>query len=69
MKNKRRTLGLLALLIVVAATLVWYRFTPGEVPRGQPRLVTLDTTYFQTLRADFNHDVDKTRLIVLLSPT
>jgi hypothetical protein len=69
MKNRRRTFGLLALLIILAAAFVWYRFTPGDAPPGQPALATVDTTSLQTLRADFNRDMNQARLIVLLSPT
>jgi hypothetical protein len=69
MTNRRRTFGLLALLIVMTGALVWYRFVPGNAPRGQLPLVTLDVSSLQTLRADFNRDVSQTRLIVLLSPT
>jgi len=71
MKNmrNRRSLGLVGLLIVLAAAGVWYRFAPGEAPPGQPPLVTLDSTSLPTLRADFNRDVKRARIIVLLSPT
>lgn len=69
MKIRRRTFGLLALVIVLATAFVWYRFTPGEPPAGQPALVTLDATSLQTLRSDFNRDVNQYRVIVLLSPT
>ena len=69
MKNRPRTFGLVALVVVLAAALVWYRFAPGEAPAGQPPLVALDTTSLDSLRADFNRDVNQVRLILLLSPT
>jgi hypothetical protein len=68
MKNRPRTFGLAA-LIVLAAALLWYRVTPGVAPPGQPPLVALDDSSLQSLRADFNRDVNLPRLIVLLSPT
>lgn len=57
MNHRRRTFSSLALLTILAAAPVWYRFTPGDAPPGQPALVTLDTTSLPTLRADFNRDV------------
>lgn len=69
MQNRRRTFGLLALLIVAAAALAWYRFAPGEAPTGQPSLVTVDAASLESLRADFNRDLSQVRLILLLSPT
>lgn len=69
MRDRRWTFGLLALLIVLAAALAWYRFTPGETPPGQPALVTLDSDSLQRFRDDFNRDANASRVIVLLSPT
>ena len=69
MKNRRRTFGLVALAIALAAAIGWYRFAPGEAPAGQPALATLDSTSLQTLRADFNRESSHARVIVLLSPT
>lgn len=69
MKIGRRTFALVTLSLVLAAALVWYRFAPGEAPRRQAPLVTIDATSLQTLRADFNRDANRTRVIVLLSPT
>lgn len=67
--NRRRTFGAAALLIVLAAAIAWYQFSPGVAPAGQPPLATLDATSLQALRADFNRDANLTRVIVLLSPT
>lgn len=69
MTSRRLTYGLTGLLILLAASIVWYRFGPGEVPSGQPALVTLDTASLQQLREDFNQDARGARVIVLLSPT
>jgi hypothetical protein len=69
MRNRRRTLGILALVVVLVLTVAWLLLRPGEAPAGQPPLVTLDPTSLEALRADFNRDSNLTRIIVLLSPT
>ena len=69
MKNARRRLGVAGLVLLIAAAVAWYRFAPGEVPAGQPALVTIDGEALEGLRADFNRSANETRLIVLLSPT
>ena len=69
MKNIRRAFGVAALIVLIAAAVAWYRFAPGEVPVGQPPLVTIDVSALDDLRADFNRHSNETRIIVLLSPT
>lgn len=69
MKNRRRTLGILALVLVLVLGIAWFLFGPGETPAGQPPLVTLDSASLEALRADFNRGSNQTRMIVLLSPT
>ena len=69
MKNLKRTFGLVASGIVLAAALAWYWLSPGEAPAGQSALVTMDVTALESLRADFNAAKNQVRLIVLLSPT
>jgi hypothetical protein len=69
MKNRRRTLGILTAVIVLALGGAWFVLGPGEAPPGQPPLVALDSESLQSLRADFNREVGQTRVIVLLSPT
>jgi hypothetical protein len=69
MKNRRRTLGILALVIVLVLGIGWFLLGPADAPSGQPRLVTLDSGSLEALRADFNRDVNQARVIVLLSPT
>jgi hypothetical protein len=69
MRNRRNTFGLLALAIVLAATIGWYRLAPGTAPVGQPPLATLDSTSLQALQTDFNRESNHARVIVLLSPT
>jgi hypothetical protein len=61
----KRTLLFLAPSAVLAATL-WYGIFNHATPSGQPALAPMDLA---ALRADFNRAADRTRLIVLLSPT
>jgi hypothetical protein len=69
MKNARRRVGVAGLVVLIAAAVAWYRFAPGEVPVGQPPLVTIDWAALEGLKADFNRYSNETRVIVLLSPT
>jgi hypothetical protein len=69
MNNRRRTLGILAVVSVLVLGGAWFALGPGEAPPGQPPLVALNSESLQSLRADFNRDVGQTRVIVLLSPT
>ena len=58
-----------ALLAFVAVAALWYFYGERRVPEGQPPLATLSAATLEALRADFNRDADRTRIIVLLSPT
>jgi hypothetical protein len=69
MKNRRRTLGMLAVVVALVLAVAWSLLRPGEAPPGQPPLVTLGSESLQDLRADFNRDTTLARIIVLLSPT
>lgn len=68
MRRNRRLGGLAAVLIVILG-MAWFLVRPGDTPVAQPPFVTLDSGSFETLRADFNRDAGRTRLVVLLSPT
>ena len=61
---KRSLLFLLPEAVLAAA--IWYGTFSHATPAGQPALAAMDLA---TLRADFNRAADRTRLIVLLSPT
>ncbi len=41
----------------------------GQTPANQPAIANLDTRSLPALRDQFNHDVDRVRVILLLSPT
>jgi len=66
--NRRFTIfaGVFAL---VAGAMAWYLFGPRHVPPGQPPLGVLSASSLEALRADFNRDAGRTRVILLLSPT
>jgi hypothetical protein len=69
MNNRRRTLGVLAIAVILVLGIAWFLVGPGEAPAGQSPLVTLEAASLEALRADFNRDSDHARMIVLLSPT
>lgn len=63
--SKRKTFALI--ILIVALLLGTYletrpRFAPGQAPLA-------DISDIETLRTQFNRDVGKTRLIILVSPT
>ena len=59
----------LGVVAVLAAAMLWYIYGERRVPEGQPPLATLNASSLESLRADFNRDADRTRIILLLSPT
>ena len=66
---KRRSIVILASIAVLAAALLWYLYAPRHVPVGQPPLATIANGSLEALRADFNRDTGRVRIILLLSPT
>ena len=65
----RRSAIFVGVLAVLAVAMLWYFFGPRQVPPGQPPLGILSASSLEALRADFNRDADRTRVILLLSPT
>jgi hypothetical protein len=62
------TRRIFALIILVTALLLGTYFeTRPRIAPGQAPLT--DIQNIETLRAQFNHDVGQTRLIILVSPT
>ena len=60
----------LLLIAAIAGTgFVWVKYAPRRTPAGQPALSHLDAAALPAFRAAYNADADKTRVIVLLSPT
>ena len=65
----RRFAILVGVIAVLAAAMLWYLSGDGASRPGQPPLGILSASSLETLRADFNRDADRTRIILLLSPT
>jgi hypothetical protein len=61
----KRTLFFLLPSAVLGAA-IWFGIFNHATPSGQPALAAMDLA---ALRNDFNRAADRTRLIVLLSPT
>jgi hypothetical protein len=57
---------LLAVLVIVVGAVMWSGLFDHSTPAGQPPLAVMDLA---RLRADFNASADRTRVLVLLSPT
>jgi hypothetical protein len=53
-------------VVLLLSYLVLSTFGPRHTPAGQPRLTDLKIRGFQSL---FNSSADKTRVLVMLSPT
>ena len=68
MSNKLSKRSGFALIMLVIALLVGiYLETRPRIAPGQDPLVDIQS--IETLRTQFNQDVDKTRLIILIAPT
>jgi hypothetical protein len=65
----RRFAIFVGVIAVLAGAMLWYLFGPRQVPPGQPPLAILSASSLEALRADFNRDADRTRVVLLLSPT
>lgn len=66
MKKRLIILGVVAIVVLLAAIYLW---GPGTVPPGQRPLVTLSSTSISEFEAAFDADADMPRLVLLLSPT
>jgi hypothetical protein len=58
--------AVLAIVLVLAGALAYYRFIPGHTPVGQPPLTNLDPASFEQ---QFRAAASGTRILVMLSPT
>ena len=66
----RRLVQLAGVVALVAAGgLLYHRYAPRQVPKGQPPLAYLSAHGLDVLRAAFNAASDQKRLLLLLSPT
>jgi len=66
MKKRAAIIGVIALLLLVAALYLW---GPSSVPRGQEQLVTLSNANFNEFENPFDADTNVPGLVLLLSPT
>ncbi len=66
MKKRALIVGVIALLLIVAALYLW---GPSSVPRGQAQLITLSDGNFSEFENAFDADPNVPRLVLLLSPT
>ena len=66
--NRRLTI-FVGVFAALAAAMLWYLYGERRVPDGQPPLGILSASSLEALRADFNRDASRTRVILLLSPT
>jgi len=57
----------LSLVIALALVVYWYYW--GSSPSGQPPLTSLTPMNFDQFKQAFNGAADRTRLVLLLSPT
>jgi hypothetical protein len=65
-RNRVIILTVLGALLVIGS---WWRFGGHETPPGQPPLLTIDTAGLATIKSAFNEASDRTRAIVIISPT
>jgi hypothetical protein len=66
---KRHRILILVCVAVILGALLYYFYGGSTPPAGQHELVRLNTANFADLRQAFNADVDRVRLIAMLSPT
>jgi hypothetical protein len=66
---KRNRILILVLLAIILGALLYYFYGGSTAPAGQHELVRLNAANFAELRQAFNAEVDRVRLIVMLSPT
>ena len=63
---RRHVVGMLASAVVAAGVVAC---GPGTAPAGQPPMVLLTAQTLETVRQEFNQASDRSRVILLLSPT
>jgi hypothetical protein len=65
--NLKYALSLLALAL--AFFVFWYFWGWSRSPQGQPPLTSLTPGNLDQFKREFNNAADRTRLVLLLSPT
>jgi hypothetical protein len=66
---KRYRILVLACAAVILGALLYYFYGGSTPPAGQHDLVRLNTANFAELQQAFNAEVNRVRLIAMLSPT
>ncbi len=66
---KRSRFLILVCVAVILGALFYYIYGGSTPPAGQHELVRLNAANFAELRQAFNADVERVRLIAMLSPT
>ena len=61
--------ALLLVGVALAFTAYWYYWGSSRTPRGQPPLTSLTTSNLDQFKRAFNDAADRTRLVLLVSPT
>ena len=61
--------AVLMLVIVLVFVAYWYYWGSSRTPPGQPLLTSLTPSNFDQFKNAFNDKVDRTRLVLLVSPT
>jgi hypothetical protein len=59
----------LPLVIILAFVAYWYYWGSSRTPSGQPPLVSLSQSNLDQFKQAFNDAADRTRLVLLVSPT
>ena len=67
--NRAARIIVIAVVVAVAATIGYLYLADRTTPEGQPPLVEMTLDAFDQLKADFNQDQGRARIIALLSPT
>jgi len=66
---KRYRILILACAAVILGALLYYFFCGSTPPAGQHDLVRLNAANFAEIQHAFNANVDRVRLVAMLSPT
>jgi len=61
--------AVLMLVIVLAFVAYWYYWGSSRTPPGQPLLTSLTPSNLDQFKKAFNDKADRTRLVLLVSPT
>jgi hypothetical protein len=65
--NMKRKDALLFIVAALAGVLFWH--FSGSAPKDQPSLTLLTTDNLDQFKHEFNQAADRTRLVLLFSPT